>query len=86
VADEMGLGKSLVILSVIAGSLDEARRFGAQKTPQQTRTPSKATLIIVPSTCKLTHTRITPYETESSSEPLLMCAVLIDNWIKEIQR
>lgn len=51
-ADEMGLGKSLVILSVIAGSLDEARRFGAQKTPQQIRTPSKATLIIVPSTCK----------------------------------
>ncbi|KAJ5660825.1 uncharacterized protein N7484_000197 [Penicillium longicatenatum] len=50
VADEMGLGKSLVILSVIAGSLDEARRFGAQKSPQQTRTPSKATLIIVPST------------------------------------
>ncbi|KAJ6016750.1 hypothetical protein N7451_000129 [Penicillium sp. IBT 35674x] len=50
VADEMGLGKSLVILSVIAGSLDEARRFGAQKTPQQIRTPSKATLIIVPST------------------------------------
>ncbi|KAJ5622867.1 hypothetical protein N7490_011472 [Penicillium lividum] len=53
VADEMGLGKSLVILSVIAGSLDEARRFGAQRfqlTQSQTRTPSQATLIIVPST------------------------------------
>lgn len=54
-ADEMGLGKSLVTLSVIAGSLDEAERFAGrqeQSDVSQKKIPTQATLIVVPSTCK----------------------------------
>ena len=54
-ADEMGLGKSLVTLSVIAGSLDEAERFAGrqeQSDVSQKKNPTQATLIVVPSTCK----------------------------------
>lgn len=53
-ADEMGLGKSLVTLSVIAGSLDEAEIFaGRQKQSDVSKkNPTQATLIVVPSTCK----------------------------------
>ncbi|OQD67879.1 hypothetical protein PENPOL_c003G05250 [Penicillium polonicum] len=52
-ADEMGLGKSLVTLSVIAGSLDEAERFAGrqeQSDVSQKKNPTQATLIVVPST------------------------------------
>ncbi|RSL69584.1 hypothetical protein CEP53_002167 [Fusarium sp. AF-6] len=54
IADEMGLGKSLVILSTIAGSLDRAEKFVASEnqlasTEQQSKTPSRATLILAPS-------------------------------------
>jgi SNF2 family DNA or RNA helicase len=52
-ADEMGLGKSLVILSVIAGSLDQAEKFASRQedmdSPQK-MIPSQATLILAPST------------------------------------
>ncbi|EAU37995.1 predicted protein [Aspergillus terreus NIH2624] len=54
IADEMGLGKSLVILSTIAGSLDRAEEFVASQNqllstgPPRTY-PSRATLIIAPS-------------------------------------
>lgn len=51
-ADEMGLGKTLVILSVIAGSLDRAQEFegpGIDETQSQTKANSQATLILVPS-------------------------------------
>ncbi|KAF9785606.1 hypothetical protein IL306_005429 [Fusarium sp. DS 682] len=57
IADEMGLGKSLVILSTIAGSLDRAEKFVASEnelisTEQQSKTPSRATLILAPSSRK----------------------------------
>ncbi|KAJ5090486.1 hypothetical protein N7532_009170 [Penicillium argentinense] len=53
VADEMGLGKSLVILSIVAGSLGKAREFAAAEADvfqQQKRANSQATLILAPST------------------------------------
>ncbi|KAJ6000208.1 hypothetical protein N7481_000617 [Penicillium waksmanii] len=56
-ADEMGLGKTLVILSVIAGTLDRAKEFEEldidESQPQiqpQPKLNSQATLILVPST------------------------------------
>ncbi|KAM0210012.1 hypothetical protein ACHAQD_009889 [Fusarium lateritium] len=54
IADDMGLGKSLVILSTIASSLDRAASFVASEsqqnsTEQQYKTPSRATLILAPS-------------------------------------
>lgn len=54
IADEMGLGKSLVVLSALSGSLDRANAFAAAEdtacrdSPQH-KTPSKATLILAPS-------------------------------------
>lgn len=56
-ADEMGLGKSLVTLSVITGSLDEAEKFAGRQGQEQSdisqkKNPTQATLIVVPSTCK----------------------------------
>ncbi|KAH9240166.1 hypothetical protein K456DRAFT_1826169 [Colletotrichum gloeosporioides 23] len=63
IADEMGLGKSLVILSAIAGSLNRAAAFSSLAKPrcgrsdelsdeQEDRSPTGATLIEVPSSCK----------------------------------
>ncbi|KAL7933254.1 SNF2 family N-terminal domain-containing protein [Trichoderma chlorosporum] len=54
IADEMGLGKTLVILSTVASSLDRALSFVAVETQPVTsqspkKDPSKATLIIAPS-------------------------------------
>ncbi|KAK3316035.1 SNF2 family N-terminal domain-containing protein [Apodospora peruviana] len=55
IADEMGLGKTLVILSTIAGSLDQATDFvlegqGRDSSPAtQQKIRSKATLVIAPS-------------------------------------
>ncbi|WKT53622.1 Helicase superfamily 1/2, ATP-binding domain [Fusarium oxysporum f. sp. vasinfectum] len=54
IADDMGLGKSLVILSTIAGSLNRAQKFVASENQlisngQQSKTPSRATLILAPS-------------------------------------
>ncbi|KAG9233940.1 SNF2 family N-terminal domain-containing protein [Amylocarpus encephaloides] len=56
IADDMGLGKSLVILATIAGSLDRALdlvsaeklKLNSERNPQPT-VPSRATLIIAPS-------------------------------------
>ena len=53
----MGLGKSLVILSTIAGSLDRAEEFAAaenqavENQPHR-RIPSRATLVLAPSSRK----------------------------------
>ncbi|CAN9221899.1 unnamed protein product [Alternaria alternata] len=47
-ADDMGLGKSLTMLSAIASSLQDAEAFA--KEPPNVLTPSRATLIVVPST------------------------------------
>jgi hypothetical protein len=57
IADEMGLGKSLVILSTIAGSLDRAEKFVTSEnqlisSEQQSKAPSRATLILAPSSRK----------------------------------
>lgn len=57
IADEMGLGKSLVILSTVAGSLDRAEDLVAaenQLLPTQPlrKAPSRATLILAPSSRK----------------------------------
>jgi SWI/SNF-related matrix-associated actin-dependent regulator of chromatin subfamily A3 len=56
-ADEMGLGKTLTMLAVIAGSLDQALKHVVGLTRGPTNSwkeivPCKATLIIVPSSCK----------------------------------
>ena len=53
----MGLGKTLVMLATIAGSIDRGEDFvrtenrGSLENPQPT-VPSKATLIVAPSSCK----------------------------------
>ena len=57
-ADDMGLGKTLVTLATIAGSLDRADNFVLTESKelgssQQPRAPSKATLIVAPSSCEL---------------------------------
>jgi SWI/SNF-related matrix-associated actin-dependent regulator of chromatin subfamily A3 len=59
IADDMGLGKSLVILSAIATTLPDATAFAsvgkyASVTPQHAQVPSRATLILLPSTSKNT--------------------------------
>ncbi|CAI6290343.1 unnamed protein product [Periconia digitata] len=55
IADDMGLGKSLTILAAIARSLHEAARFGTTweeglLDSPDSPVPSRATLILVPST------------------------------------
>jgi SWI/SNF-related matrix-associated actin-dependent regulator of chromatin subfamily A3 len=55
IADDMGLGKSLVILSAIANTLSDAAEFTSawkhdSATLSNSQTPSRATLILVPST------------------------------------
>jgi len=57
IADDMGLGKSLVILSSIAGSLDQAKEFVSEqglKSPDSInkKPGSRGTLILAPSTRK----------------------------------
>ena len=60
-ADDMGLGKSLSMISAIVASKDHALKFacfhelGAQPVAKQV-VASKATLIVVPSACKLSLT------------------------------
>lgn len=57
-ADEMGLGKTIVTLAVVTGTLEMASEFMTNSecslgaTYQKQR--SKATLVIAPSSCKLT--------------------------------
>jgi SWI/SNF-related matrix-associated actin-dependent regulator of chromatin subfamily A3 len=52
-ADDMGLGKSLTILAAIASSLKDAASFASNWKGEallHDQVPSRATLIIVPST------------------------------------
>lgn len=56
-ADDMGLGKTLSMLAAIVVSLDRALEYAFTSTRAPTvqwqdNTPSKGTLIIVPSACK----------------------------------
>lgn len=82
----MGLGKSLVILSTIAGSLDRAKEFVASENqllstgPSRTY-PSRATLIIAPSSRKQRLDVIRSYGTLTNEG-----SVLINNWIEEIYK
>lgn len=86
IADEMGLGKSLVILSTIAGSLDRAKEFVASENqllstgPSRTY-PSRATLIIAPSSRKQRLDVIRSYGTLTNEG-----SVLINNWIEEVYK
>lgn len=55
--DDMGLGKTLSMLAAIVVSLDDALRFAYNSTRApiqywQDITPSKSTLVIVPSACQ----------------------------------
>jgi SWI/SNF-related matrix-associated actin-dependent regulator of chromatin subfamily A3 len=57
IADDMGLGKSLVILSAIANTLTDAAEFVSvwkqdSASSLNALVPSRATLILVPSTSK----------------------------------
>jgi SWI/SNF-related matrix-associated actin-dependent regulator of chromatin subfamily A3 len=57
IADEMGLGKTLVILSIIAGSLDRAEQFKGTESKGgldqgQKKFASRATLVLAPSSRK----------------------------------
>ncbi|CAI6242193.1 unnamed protein product [Periconia digitata] len=57
-ADDMGLGKTLTSLAVIVGSLDRALDFARERTGEPIDTwhktvPSKATLVVVPSSLLL---------------------------------
>jgi SNF2 family DNA or RNA helicase len=58
-ADEMGLGKTLTMLSAIIRTADEAKVFacslqnGANLSIEHTLIPSRATLVVVPSPCKI---------------------------------
>jgi SWI/SNF-related matrix-associated actin-dependent regulator of chromatin subfamily A3 len=56
-ADDMGLGKTLVMLATIAGSIDRGEEFVRTEKREadeniQSTVPSKATLIVAPSSCK----------------------------------
>jgi SWI/SNF-related matrix-associated actin-dependent regulator of chromatin subfamily A3 len=56
-ANDMGLGKTLPMLAAIVNSTQRALEFAFTNTRAPTRdwqsiTPSKATLVIVPSACK----------------------------------
>lgn len=58
-ADDMGLGKSLVILSTIAKSMEQALSFASVNKASPPREslkgpPSKATLVVVPSSREYT--------------------------------
>jgi SWI/SNF-related matrix-associated actin-dependent regulator of chromatin subfamily A3 len=72
-ADDMGLGKTLVMLATIAGSIDRGDEFirtekrEALENPQPT-VPSKATLIVAPSSCT--------YENSQAAKCLLFMYLL----------
>jgi SWI/SNF-related matrix-associated actin-dependent regulator of chromatin subfamily A3 len=56
-ADDMGLGKTLSVLAVIVDSLGRAVEYAVTHTRGSTTywqevTPSKTTLVVLPSSCK----------------------------------
>lgn len=87
IADEMGLGKSLVILSTIASSMDRANEFVAaetelQRTKPNIKIPSKASLILAPSSRKSSSLFIP----DSLQLHANIISVLIDSWVDEIRK
>jgi SWI/SNF-related matrix-associated actin-dependent regulator of chromatin subfamily A3 len=82
-ADDMGLGKTLSTLAVIVDSLGRALDYAVTHTRGSTTywqevTPSKTTLIVVPSSRKL------PLMCSSRWE--LTSPVLLDSWEEEIEK
>lgn len=82
----MGLGKSLTVLSAIASSLNEAAEFASTWTKDLTgaidaQVPSRATLIMVPSSSKYGPIRGLCNRLRDANQ----YEVLVDNWIDEIR-
>jgi SWI/SNF-related matrix-associated actin-dependent regulator of chromatin subfamily A3 len=82
-ADDMGLGKTLSMLTVIVDSLQRALDCAVAHTRGPTTywqevTPSKTTLVVVPSTCKLVSLE--------SNHSYLTLLVLLDSWEDEIAK
>ena len=81
--DDMGLGKTLSMLAAIVVSLDDALRFAYNSTRApiqywQDITPSKSTLVIVPSACQ--------FNILTRKASLLMQSVLLESWTDEVER
>jgi SWI/SNF-related matrix-associated actin-dependent regulator of chromatin subfamily A3 len=82
-ADDMGLGKTLSTLAVIVNSLGRALDYAVSHTRGSTTywqevTPSKTTLVVVPSSRKLILIRL--------SCVYLTLLVLLDSWEEEIEK
>lgn len=80
-ADEMGLGKTLSTLCVIISSLERSREFASQGSGKAV--PTKTTLVVAPSLCKYC---AVSYETPTRSLADFRKQVLLEDWVKEIQR
>jgi SWI/SNF-related matrix-associated actin-dependent regulator of chromatin subfamily A3 len=82
-ADDMGLGKTLSALAVIVDSLGRALDYAVTRTRGSTTywqevTPSKTTLVIVPSSRK--------QQPRCLSRSELTSLVLLDSWEEEIEK
>lgn len=83
-ADEMGLGKTLTMLCAIIRTI----RIGESRVEKHTNMIdasskhllSRATLVVVPSYCKLISQRV------STSDEVLIEIVLIQEWRSEIEK
>lgn len=83
IADEMGLGKSLVILSTIAGTLDQAEAFvdPDRQAQDERKIRTRATLVLAPSSRKQ------PWILHLNMRlTLILQLVLIDSWVDEIRK
>lgn len=84
----MGLGKTLVILSTVAGSLDKATEFVKHTQTEQgerTRVPSKATLVIAPSSREIASYFLSLDHDEYRKLTAEDHKVLMDSWVDEIR-
>ncbi|KAK8867412.1 DNA repair and recombination protein rad5c [Apiospora arundinis] len=54
-ADDPGMGKSLSTLALITATLAKAQAWSQEPTPESRKNRTKATLVIVPSTCNPSH-------------------------------
>ncbi|KAL2681200.1 hypothetical protein Neosp_008807 [[Neocosmospora] mangrovei] len=82
-ADEMGMGKSLSILALVMRTLDQGQEWAKEKNEENKDRKSvkfsRSTLVVVSAACK--HTL-----SESSHDSNAKDAVLINNWIDEIEK
>jgi SNF2 family DNA or RNA helicase len=91
ISDEMGMGKSLTMLSAIVGSLAAAEFFAQSgrrdMAPKGARKPgSKATLVVVPSTCKWLHIAPSFVWLGVPELNLARDLVILDAWTEEVQK